>query len=76
MRRIVAVADIYDALTSKRVYKDAFTHEVARSIIISGRGSQFDPKVIDAFRLCEKRFIEISQDLQDRHAAAGQTQAA
>lgn len=74
--RIVAVADIYDALTSKRVYKDAFTHEVARSIIVAGRGSQFDPKVIDAFRLCERRFIEISHDMLDRDERRSQPEAA
>ena len=42
--RIVAVADVYDALTTKRVYKDAMSHEQARSIIGEGAGTQFDPR--------------------------------
>ena len=40
--RIVGVADVYDALVSRRVYKQAFSHEIARSLIIEGRGTQFD----------------------------------
>lgn len=47
--RIVAVADVFDALTSKRPYKEAFTLEKAISIIIEGRGKHFDPRVVDAF---------------------------
>jgi response regulator RpfG family c-di-GMP phosphodiesterase len=47
--RIVAVADVYDALTSKRVYKEAMCHDDAVEIIKSGKGSHFDPKVVNAF---------------------------
>ncbi len=47
--RIVALADVYDALTSKRVYKAAFDHESASKIIIDGRGTHFDPMLVDAF---------------------------
>ncbi len=47
--RIVAVADVYDALVSKRVYKPAFSHETAANIIRAGKGSQFDPLLVDAF---------------------------
>jgi putative two-component system response regulator len=54
--RIVSVADVYDALTSKRVYKEAYSHDVARSIIAEGRGRQFDPDVVDAF---ERRHEDI-----------------
>jgi cyclic di-GMP phosphodiesterase len=61
--RIVAVADVYDALTTKRVYKPAFSHEVARNIIIEGTGSAFDPNMVDAFEACEDEFIEIHQQL-------------
>jgi len=57
--RIVALADVYDALVSKRVYKDAYKHEVARSIIENDRGKHFDPMVVDAFLACEREFIEI-----------------
>lgn len=51
--RIVAVADVYDALTSKRVYKPALTHEEAMQIIVAGRGSQFDPQIVDALLACQ-----------------------
>ncbi len=47
--RIVSVADVYDALTSPRVYKPALSHERAMAIIIEGRGTQFDPKIVEAF---------------------------
>lgn len=63
--RIVAVADVYDALTTARVYKDAFSHEKARKIILEGRGSHFDPDVVDAFLFHEQAFINIRQRLQD-----------
>jgi putative two-component system response regulator len=51
--RIFAVADVYDALVAKRVYKAAYSHEVAKKIMLQGRGSQFDPAVVDAFLRCE-----------------------
>jgi putative two-component system response regulator len=57
--RIVALADVYDALVSKRVYKSAMPHDTARSIIVSERGKHFDPVVVDAFIRCEGQFIEI-----------------
>jgi HD-GYP domain-containing protein (c-di-GMP phosphodiesterase class II) len=47
--RILAVADVYDALTSKRPYREALSHEHAVSIIAEHRGTQFDPRVVDAF---------------------------
>ncbi len=61
--RIVALADVYDALTSKRVYKDILTHEKARSIVIKARGTHFDPDVVDAFTANEDRFLAIKQAL-------------
>lgn len=63
--RIVALADVYDALTSRRVYKDAFTHQVARDIIIAEKGTQFDPQVVDAFCRVESDFLHIRQQLSD-----------
>lgn len=57
--RIVALADVYDALVSKRVYKSAMPHETAKSIITEQRGQHFDPIVVDAFLRCESEFIEI-----------------
>jgi putative two-component system response regulator len=59
--RIVSVADVYDALTSKRVYKAAFSHERARGIILEGSGTDFDPAIVQAFLACEDRFQEIQQ---------------
>jgi putative two-component system response regulator len=58
--RIVALADVYDALTTKRVYKGAFTHDVAKSIIVSDKGTHFDPDVVDTFLACEGQFIEVA----------------
>lgn len=57
--RIVALADVYDALRAKRVYKEAFTHEVARSIILEGCGSHFDPAIVECFLEREAEFIDI-----------------
>ena len=55
--RIVALADVYDALTSKRCYKQAFNHAKARSIILEESGKQFDPDVVDAFLATEDEFV-------------------
>ncbi len=57
--RIVAMADFYDAVTSERVYKAAMTHGQARKLILSQRGSHFDPAVVDAFIECANRFDAI-----------------
>lgn len=56
--RVMVLADVYDALVSKRVYKDAFGHDVARSIILDEKGTQFDPEVIQSFLNCEEKFVE------------------
>jgi putative two-component system response regulator len=48
--RIVSIADVYDALCSKRPYKRAWAREESARFVISGRGGQFDPDVVDAFR--------------------------
>jgi len=63
--RIMALADVYDALTTERVYKPAFTHERAKSIILKGRGLHFDPKIVDAFIDLEDKFIEIKNQYRD-----------
>ncbi len=47
--RIMAVADVYDALSSKRVYKPAFSHEKVMEIMLEGRGRHFDPAILDTF---------------------------
>jgi putative two-component system response regulator len=63
--RIVALADVYDALTTKRVYKGAFTHDVARSIILEGKGTHFDPDIVDAFIANEAQFHDIRARFAD-----------
>lgn len=66
--RIVSLADVYDALVSRRVYKQALSHEIARSMIIQGRGTQFDPVVVEAFVANEEKFKSISAQYADsRH---------
>ncbi len=57
--RIVAVADVYDALTTRRVYKPAFSHETARDIILAGSGPHFDPDIVQAFLDVEPELIRI-----------------
>ncbi|MDR1875442.1 MAG: response regulator [Synergistaceae bacterium] len=59
--RIMAVADVYDALISRRVYKPPFTHEEAVRLIFEGRGTQFDPNVVDAFMKRESDFAVIAR---------------
>ena len=63
--RLMAVADVYDALVSKRKYKDAFSHESAREMILLARGKHFDPDVVDAFIAEEEAFKDISRELSD-----------
>lgn len=62
--RIMALADVYDALTSERRYKPGFSHEKSRDIILEGRGTHFDPAVIDAFLVLEDQFRDIRQNLK------------
>jgi putative two-component system response regulator len=71
--RIVALADVYDALTTKRVYKPAFSHEETVAIIREGRGRHFDPDIVDAFEANEQRFVAIREELtrrEEQEAAA------
>ena len=63
--RIVALADVYDALVSKRVYKKAYQHDTARALILEGEGTHFDPMVINAFIECEKTFVKIAERYSD-----------
>jgi putative two-component system response regulator len=57
--RIVALADVYDALTTKHVYRPAFSHAKAHQIICEGIGTQFDPDVGQAYLAEESRFVEV-----------------
>ncbi len=58
--RIMAVADVYDALRSERCYKDSYTHERTCEILRQERGKHFDPLLIDVFFECEKEFETVS----------------
>ena len=60
--RIVAVADVYDALTSRRFYKEAFPHAKAMQIISGLKGTHFDPEVVDAFAALEEQFNRIREE--------------
>lgn len=63
--RILALADVYDALTSKRVYKPAMTHQEAADIIREGNGKHFDPDLVEAFFEREADFARTARELQD-----------
>jgi len=63
--RLMAVADVYDALISKRVYKPAFSHEEAAKILRDGAGKHFDPAVISAFIDMEETFAQIAVAFAD-----------
>ncbi|HEX4150434.1 MAG TPA: HD domain-containing phosphohydrolase [Pirellulales bacterium] len=67
--RIVALADVYDALTTPRVYKPAYSHDVAKSIILEGRGTHFDPVMVEAFLANEAAFILIRERFEDAETA-------
>ncbi len=63
--RLMAVADVYDALISKRVYKPAFSHETAMEMIRQSSGEHFDPDVADAMLMIEEEFMEIAARYRD-----------
>lgn len=63
--RLMAVADVYDALISRRVYKEPMLHEQASKIIIAGRGQHFDPDIADAFIALEAEFCAIASRFSD-----------
>lgn len=65
--RLMAVADVFDALTTSRIYKNAMPTDQARDIIVEGRGERFDPDVIDAFQQCYDQFVDIA----DKHQRDG-----
>ena len=65
--RLMAVADVYDALISRRVYKPPFTHDDAMKMIREGRGRHFDPDVVDAFLLIEDEVRGIARQFADGH---------
>jgi len=68
--RLMALADVYDALITRRVYKDAMTHEEAVGIVAAGRGSHFDPALVDAFLAKEAEFLAIARAFADEPEGA------
>ncbi|KJY84887.1 metal-dependent phosphohydrolase [Vibrio galatheae] len=66
--RLMALADVYDALISERVYKKAFSHEKAKAIILQGNGNHFDPQVVDAFIAIENEFVAIANKYRSLEA--------
>ena len=66
--RLMAVADVYDALISRRVYKEGMSHEVAVKIMTEGRGSHFDPDIVDAFLELQEEFKAIAARFVDSDA--------
>ncbi|MDR0239499.1 MAG: response regulator [Deltaproteobacteria bacterium] len=64
--RLMSLADVYDALTSRRVYKPALPHDEVAAMIRQGRGGQFDPDVVDAFLQLQGAFQAIAQRFQDQ----------
>lgn len=73
--RIMAVADIYDALISHRCYKQPFSHDRAKSIMRDLRGTTFDPVVLDAFFAIESEILQIKARFRDGNDASGKTEA-
>ncbi len=67
--RIVALADVYDALTSKRVYKPAFAPDIARSMIVGESGKHFDPALVEAFVAEEDRFLAVREQFAEQQMA-------
>jgi len=63
--RIVAIADVYDALVTRRRYKAAYTQDVAKSIIVQEKGSHFDPQLVESYLKSEDAFIEIYNSFKE-----------
>ncbi len=63
--RLMALADVYDALISDRVYKKAMSHDAAASIIRNSRGTHFDPEIVDVFEALEYKFLAINKEHAD-----------
>lgn len=74
--RIVALADVYDALRSQRVYKSALDHSKTREAIVAGAGKHFDPQIVAAFLAVEDQFESICQRMKDEPVPGRYPQAA
>jgi response regulator RpfG family c-di-GMP phosphodiesterase len=60
--RIIALADVYDALTTKRFYKEAYSHAKAKNMITELKGKHFDPEIVDAFLAVQDTFNRVRQE--------------
>ncbi len=69
--RLMAVADVYDALVNRRIYKPPFSHEDAVKLITEGRGTHFDPDVVDAFLELADEFHRIALKFAEEDESAG-----
>jgi adenylate cyclase len=67
--RLMAIADVYDALVNLRVYKEALSHEEAVRFIREGRGTHFDPDLVDAFLSVQHRWRDVHRELSEAAAA-------
>ena len=65
--RLMALADVYDALINRRCYKDGMSFEKATQIIVDGKGSHFDPLLVEAFINCQSEFMTIAHRYADQH---------
>lgn len=63
--RLMALADVYDALVSQRIYKDALSHEKAVRLIVNDSGKHFDPEIVEAFVDQQTMFLNITQSITD-----------
>jgi putative two-component system response regulator len=63
--RLMAVADVYDALRTQRVYKPAVDRETARQIIVDGAGKHFDPDIVATFMMVEPELARLSETMAD-----------
>jgi PAS domain S-box-containing protein len=60
--RIIALADVYDALTTRRFYKEAFSHDKAKNMIILLKSKHFDPQIVDAFLAVQEKFNRVREE--------------
>lgn len=62
--RIMTIADVYDALSTKRTYKEAFSHSKCVQIILEEKGKMFDPQLVDIFMKIEQKFLKIREQFE------------
>lgn len=71
--RIMALADVYDALRARRPYKQPFAHETARALVVEGAGKHFDPRLIEVFEQVQGQFDQIAKRYTDgEHGGMGE----